>query len=54
MSGHDCAGVSEGWPEVLLGAGGAVVAKWEGELRPQAEGQAEIDADEGLVGAARA
>ncbi len=32
----------------------AVVAKWEGELRPEAEGQAEIDADEGVVGAARA
>jgi Na+/H+-dicarboxylate symporter len=32
----------------------AVVAKWEGELRPEVEAQAEIDADEGLVGAARA
>jgi Na+/H+-dicarboxylate symporter len=32
----------------------AVVAKWEGELRPEAEGQAEIDADESVVGAARA
>jgi Na+/H+-dicarboxylate symporter len=32
----------------------AVVAKWEGELRPEAEGQAEIDADESIVGAARA
>ncbi len=32
----------------------AVVAKWEGELRPEAESQAEIDADEGIVGAARA
>jgi Na+/H+-dicarboxylate symporter len=32
----------------------AVVAKWEGELRPEAEGQAEIDADEGIVGAAGA
>jgi Na+/H+-dicarboxylate symporter len=32
----------------------AVVAKWEGELRPEAEGQAEIDADEGVVGTARA
>jgi Na+/H+-dicarboxylate symporter len=32
----------------------AVVAKWEGELRPEAESQAEIDADEGIVDAARA
>jgi Na+/H+-dicarboxylate symporter len=32
----------------------AVVAKWEGELRPEAESQAEIDADEGVVGTARA
>jgi len=32
----------------------AVVAKWEGELRPEAEAQAEIDADESIVGAARA
>ena len=31
----------------------AVVAKWEGELRPEAESQAEIDADEGIVDAAR-
>jgi Na+/H+-dicarboxylate symporter len=27
----------------------AVVAKWEGELRPEAEAEAEIDADEGIV-----
>ena len=27
----------------------AVVAKWEGELRPEAEAQADIDADEGLA-----
>jgi Na+/H+-dicarboxylate symporter len=27
----------------------AVVAKWEGELRPEAEAQAEVDADEGLT-----
>ena len=27
----------------------AVVAKWEGELRPEAAAQAEIDADEGLT-----
>jgi Na+/H+-dicarboxylate symporter len=32
----------------------AVVAKWEGELRPEAEAQAEIDADESIVGAAHA
>ncbi len=32
----------------------AVVAKWEGELRPESEAQAEIDEDEGLVGAAGA
>jgi Na+/H+-dicarboxylate symporter len=30
----------------------AVVAKWEGELRPEREAQAEIDADEGLAAAA--
>jgi Na+/H+-dicarboxylate symporter len=29
----------------------AVVAKWEGELLPEAEAQREVDADEGLVGA---
>jgi len=28
----------------------AVVAKWEGELRPEAEAQREVDADEGLAG----
>ena len=27
----------------------AVVAKWEGELRPEADAQAEVDADEGLT-----
>jgi Na+/H+-dicarboxylate symporter len=27
----------------------AVVAKWEGELRPEAEAEAEIDADEGIA-----
>jgi Na+/H+-dicarboxylate symporter len=27
----------------------AVVAKWEGELKPEAEAQAEIDADEGVA-----
>jgi Na+/H+-dicarboxylate symporter len=27
----------------------AVVAKWEGELEPEAQAQAEIDADEGLA-----
>ena len=32
----------------------AVVAKWEGELRPEAEAQAEIDADEGETAAAPA
>ena len=32
----------------------AVVAKWEGELRPEAEAQAEIDADEGDAVVARA
>src|SRR5689334_1775243 len=30
----------------------AVVAKWEGELKPEAAAQADIDADEGLVAAA--
>ena len=30
----------------------AVVAKWEGELRPEREAQAEVDADEGLPAAA--
>src|SRR5690242_798589 len=30
----------------------AVVAKWEGELKPEPEAQADIDADEGLVAAA--
>jgi Na+/H+-dicarboxylate symporter len=30
----------------------AVVAKWEGELRPEPEAQAAIDADEGLAAAA--
>jgi Na+/H+-dicarboxylate symporter len=30
----------------------AVVSKWEGELRPEREAQAEIDADEGLAAAA--
>jgi Na+/H+-dicarboxylate symporter len=29
----------------------AVVAKWEGELRPEAQAQREIDRDEGLAGA---
>jgi Na+/H+-dicarboxylate symporter len=29
----------------------AVVAKWEGELRPESEAQAEIDADESIVAA---
>ncbi len=29
----------------------AVVSKWEGELRPEAQAQAEIDRDEGLVAA---
>jgi Na+/H+-dicarboxylate symporter len=32
----------------------AVVAKWEGELRPEAEAEAEIDADEGIAASARA
>jgi Na+/H+-dicarboxylate symporter len=32
----------------------AVVAKWEGELEPEAQAQAEIDADEGITAAARA
>jgi Na+/H+-dicarboxylate symporter len=32
----------------------AVVAKWEGELRPEAEAQDEINADEGIAGAVRA
>jgi Na+/H+-dicarboxylate symporter len=32
----------------------AVVAKWEGELRPEARAQAEIDADEGLTAGATA
>jgi Na+/H+-dicarboxylate symporter len=26
----------------------AVVAKWEGELKPEAQAQAEVDTDEGL------
>jgi Na+/H+-dicarboxylate symporter len=30
----------------------AVVAKWEGELRPEQEAQAEVDRDEGLPVAA--
>jgi Na+/H+-dicarboxylate symporter len=29
----------------------AVVAKWEGELEPEVQAQAEIDADEGLAAA---
>jgi len=38
----------------LHGAGGhsiatAVVAEWEGELRPGPEAQAEVDADEGIA-----
>ena len=32
----------------------AVVAKWEGELKPEAEAQSEIDADEGITGAVQA
>src|SRR3989449_1404654 len=32
----------------------AGVAQWEGELRPEAEAEAEIDADEGIVASARA
>jgi Na+/H+-dicarboxylate symporter len=32
----------------------AVVSKWEGELRPEAVAQAEIDADEGLAAPAAA
>jgi len=32
----------------------AVVAKWEGELRPEAEAEAEIDADEGITAGAHA
>ena len=27
----------------------AVVAKWEGDLRPEREAQAEVDADEGIA-----
>jgi Na+/H+-dicarboxylate symporter len=30
----------------------AVVANWEGELKPEAQAQAEVDADEGLPVAA--
>jgi Na+/H+-dicarboxylate symporter len=30
----------------------AVVANWEGELKPEAQAQAEVDADEGLPAAA--
>ena len=32
----------------------AVVSKWEGELRPEAVGQAEVDADEGVIAPAAA
>jgi Na+/H+-dicarboxylate symporter len=32
----------------------AVVAKWEGELRPETVAQAEIDADEGIAAPAAA